>query len=69
MAVYVDVIVDISANSLDRTFQYRVPEHMISDAAAGRQVKVPFGKTGLRSHFLLAKSCKTRHSVSQKTAK
>ena len=59
MAVYVDVIVDISANSLDRTFQYRVPEHMISDAAAGRQVKVPFGKgSRVISGFIISVSDK-----------
>ena len=29
MAVYIDVIVDISVNSLDRIFQYRVPEKLL----------------------------------------
>lgn len=43
MAVYIDVIVDISVSSLDRIFQYRVPEKMLDAVAVGCQVSVPFG--------------------------
>ncbi len=44
MAVYIDVIVDISVNSLDRIFQYRVPEELLDAVTVGCQVNVPFGK-------------------------
>ena len=40
---YADVIVDISAHALDRTFQYRVPEEMEGSLEAGSLVSVPFG--------------------------
>ncbi len=43
MAVYIDVIVDISVSSLDRIFQYRVPEEMLDAVTVGCQVSVPFG--------------------------
>lgn len=43
MAVYIDVIVDISVNSLDRIFQYRVPEELLDAVTVGCQVNVPFG--------------------------
>ena len=41
MAVYIDVIVDISVSSLDRIFQYRVPEKMLDAVTVGCQVSVP----------------------------
>lgn len=40
---YADVIVDISAHALDRTFQYLVPEDMEDVLEAGAVVRVPFG--------------------------
>lgn len=43
MAVYIDVIVDISVSSLDRIFQYRVPEKLLDAVTVGCQVSVPFG--------------------------
>lgn len=39
MAVYIDVIVDISVSSLDRIFQYRVPEEMLDAVTVGCQVR------------------------------
>lgn len=48
MAVYIDVIVDISVNSLDRIFQYRVPEKLLDAVAVGCQVNVPFGSGNRR---------------------
>lgn len=41
---YADVIIDISAPSLDRTFQYRIPEEWKSRAVIGAPVLVPFGR-------------------------
>ncbi len=41
--IFADVIVDISVKSLDRPFQYIVPEEMERDAVVGAQVMIPFG--------------------------
>ena len=43
---YANVIVDISLEKLDRTFQYRVPEALEASLEAGMQVRVPFGNGG-----------------------
>ena len=48
MAVYIDVIVAISVNSLDRIFQYRVPEKLLDAVTVGCQVNVPFGSGNRR---------------------
>lgn len=48
MSLYIDVIVDISVSRLDRIFQYRVPEALVSKASVGRQVQVPFGSGNRR---------------------
>ncbi|MCR5665446.1 MAG: primosomal protein N' [Eubacterium sp.] len=44
MALYANVIVDISIQKLDRPFQYLVPEHMLGKLEPGMCVEVPFGK-------------------------
>lgn len=46
MALYADIIIDISLEKLDRTFQYLVPKEMEEEIAPGMQVEVPFGKGG-----------------------
>ncbi len=46
--VFADVIVDISVKSLDRSFQYRIPEEWEDEAAVGAQVVIPFGKGNRR---------------------
>ena len=43
MARYANVIVDISMEKLDKTFQYRIPEKLRDVLAVGMQVVVPFG--------------------------
>ena len=40
---FADVIVDISAHALDRSFQYRVPEELTGSCDVGTLVSVPFG--------------------------
>lgn len=40
---FADIIVDISCDKLDRTFQYRVPEFLKEQIKPGMLVKVPFG--------------------------
>ena len=41
MSRYANVIVDLSADALDRVFSYAVPEGM--QIVPGQQVSVPFG--------------------------
>lgn len=41
--MYADIIIDISRNELDKTFQYRVPEALEKTAVPGAPVVVPFG--------------------------
>jgi len=40
---YADVIVDISLEKLDKTYQYAIPEHLSETAVVGAKVEVPFG--------------------------
>ncbi len=44
MAKYANIIVDISHEKLDRTFQYKVPEQLKSVLEIGMRVEIPFGK-------------------------
>ena len=43
---YVDIIVDITSEKLDRSFQYLVPEHLEGKLQPGMQVQIPFGNGG-----------------------
>lgn len=45
---YADIIVDLSLEKLDKTYQYAVPPELAERAVAGVQVVVPFGKGGRR---------------------
>jgi primosomal protein N' (replication factor Y) len=40
---YADIIIDISHEKLDRTFQYRVPEHLEEQVHVGMVAAIPFG--------------------------
>jgi len=40
---YADIIIDISHENLDKTYQYAVPEEFLSSAVIGAPVEVPFG--------------------------
>ena len=42
--MYADIIVDISAENLDKTYQYLIPDKMKDQVAAGTPVVIPFGK-------------------------
>ena len=42
--IYADVIIDISHEQLDKTFQYRVPDSLAGEIDVGMCVQVPFGK-------------------------
>lgn len=41
--MYADIIVDISHDKLDKTFQYKIPEEIIPILEVGMRVNVPFG--------------------------
>lgn len=41
---YADIIIDISHENLDKTYQYAIPEELCSQAVIGALVVVPFGK-------------------------
>lgn len=41
--MYANVIVDISIEKLDKTFQYRIPEELTGEIDVGMQVEIPFG--------------------------
>lgn len=43
MALYADIIIDISHEKLDRTFQYIVPEKLEQTLCIGMPVEIPFG--------------------------
>ena len=40
---YASIIIDISHENVDRVFQYRIPEELLSEIRIGVQVCVPFG--------------------------
>ena len=41
--MYANIIIDISHEKVDRTFQYRIPERLEPDVKVGMQVLIPFG--------------------------
>ena len=41
---YADIIIDLSAEALDRTFQYRIPEDLREQIRPGSVVMIPFGR-------------------------
>ncbi len=43
MAEYANIIIDISHEKLDKTFQYKVPGQLQANLAVGMQVEIPFG--------------------------
>mgnify|MGYP000638769320 CR=1 FL=1 len=42
--MYADIVIDISHESLDRPFQYRIPESLVGQVQPGIWVLVPFGR-------------------------
>ncbi len=52
MAQYANIIVDISHEKLDKTFQYRVPERMRERLVPGMQVYLPFGNRKLKGYVV-----------------
>ena len=52
MSRYANIIVDISMEKLDKTFQYRIPDKLKEELAVGTQVIVPFGSRTLTGYVL-----------------
>ncbi len=46
--MFADIIIDLSVESLDRTFQYRIPESGEEKIKIGSRVVIPFGKGNRR---------------------
>ena len=52
MARYANIIVDISHEKLDKTFQYRIPERMKEKLVLGMEVYVPFGARKMKGYVV-----------------
>lgn len=50
--LYADVIVDITAEALDRPFSYIVPESMKGNVVTGSLVMVPFGRRMVKGYVI-----------------
>lgn len=52
--LFADIIIDISTESLDRTFQYRIPQRLEGAVSLGSLVAIPFGKADkVRSGYVV----------------
>lgn len=52
---FADIIIDISHEQLDKTFQYRIPDSLIQKVEVGMCVNVPFGKGNtLRKGYVIS---------------
>ena len=56
---YADIIVDISHDSVDRPFEYRIPEELQDSVTSGSQVMIPFGRGNrlVRGFVIRIKDC------------
>lgn len=52
MAKYANVIVDISHEKLDKTFQYGIPNDIASEIQVGVQVDIPFGSRTISGYVV-----------------
>lgn len=52
MAEYANIIVDISHEKLDKTFQYRIPERLKPALEVGMLVSVPFGARKMQGYVI-----------------
>lgn len=51
---YAKIIIDISHESVDRTFDYRIPDSLLDRVEAGSLVKIPFGRgNSLRKGYVV----------------
>lgn len=52
MSEFANIIVDISHEKLDKTFQYRVPAHLKQSICIGMQVFIPFGSRKITGYVI-----------------
>ena len=52
MKLYIDVLVELKAKQIDKTFTYLVPNNMKDEVQIGKRVLVPFGKQKLEGFIL-----------------
>ena len=48
--LFADIIVDLSVEALDRTFQYKIPEQWEPVVRIGSRVVIPFGRGNNQSY-------------------
>lgn len=61
---YADIIIDISHEAIDRTFQYTVPERLAAQIGVGTKVSIPFGRGNhLRTGYVISFSDKPQFDV------
>ena len=49
---FADIIVDISIDKLDKTFQYILPDELLGSVEIGSQVNVPFGNRRITGYVV-----------------
>ena len=52
MAKYANIIVDISHEKLDKTFQYLIPEELMGEVRVGMLVDIPFGYRSITGYVV-----------------
>ena len=52
MAKYANIIVDISHEKLDKTFQYLIPQELVEDVRVGVLVDIPFGARSITGYVV-----------------
>ena len=52
MSKYANIIVDISSEKLDKTFQYLVPDELQEEIEVGSCVEIPFGSRKLTGYVV-----------------
>ncbi len=58
---YADIIIDISHEAIDRTFQYKIPETLAAEIGIGTKVSIPFGRgSHLRTGYVISFSDKPK---------
>lgn len=51
-SLYIDVLVELKAKKLDKTFTYHVPSNFIDSISIGKRVLVPFGRQKLEGFII-----------------
>ena len=52
MSKYVEVMVDVPVDQVDRPFTYKVPERLESQIKVGKKVVVPFGRQRVAGYII-----------------